>query len=1058
MLTRIRNAGVGGNAARRVRLLAGYTGARMAHAAALNSTTGAGGAARAAGAGRRAHSDVHVWALRQQSGIHRGGQCILKQDREPDQSDDKKVPPRAEEGRDEEAVRDEEAERQPREEQANRSSEASSSRGSGGSASSAGGGGRSNPPSEGEVPRKYEELMVLPMSNRPLFPGYYKSVTVYDPAVIEAICGLLRRNIPYLGAFLLKDRSMDKDSIDSIEEVHRVGVFAQITSVHHGVDVDGRKAMSMVLYPHRRVQLDELVSTPKLVAEAKEKATDDGLVQAKKEKFRDMSEGGEEEENPTEFLLETGVTVGNFSDHLDLPVDHSSVMLNALTSETLNTFKHLSSINATVKQQLIALSSITTSLKPNIFESPSLLADFAAAISVGDPNELQDVLETRDVEQRLEKALVFIKKEVYVAELQQKIEKETDAKVQKRYKDQVLTEQMRGIKKEMGVEDAKDKAIATFRERAEKLKFPEHVKKIFDEELARLSGLESAMSEYSVTKNYLDWITSLPWGIASTDQYSILSARKVLDNDHYGMQDVKDRILEFIAVGKLKGQIDGKIICLVGPPGVGKTSIGQSISRALNRTFFRFSVGGMSDVSEIKGHRRTYIGALPGRLIHALKRCQTENPLILIDEIDKLGRTGHQGDPASALLELLDPEQNKTFLDTYLDFPVDMSKVLFVCTANTLDTIPRPLLDRMEVIELSGYVADEKVKIAERHLIPAAKKSTGLGSANINLTSDSIVALLKNYCRESGVRSLKKHIEKIYRKAALKIVQQLSIDDTPKSAPAETNIEPENGKPDASAKPLTNNLPAPEPLNIPDSVKIDITPETLVEYLGPPVFTADRIYEKTPAGVVMGLAYTYLGGCTMYVESVLGQPLSKDSNPSLEHTGQLGDVMKESSRLAYSFSKMFMSRRFPNNRFFEKAAIHLHCPEGATPKDGPSAGITMASSLLSLAMNKPLDPTIAMTGELTLTGKVLRIGGIKEKTVAAKRSGAKTIIFPKDNMADWEDLPAHVKEGLIPVAAEWYDDVFNVLFGSVTEEEGNNVWKDQFDLIERSKATASSSN
>jgi Lon-like ATP-dependent protease len=407
---------------------------------------------------------------------------------------------------------------------------------------------------------------------------------------------------------------------------------------------------------------------------------------------------------------------------------------------------------------------------------------------------------------------------------------------------------------------------------------------------------------------------------------------------------VKDRILEFIAVGKLRGTVEGKILCLVGPPGVGKTSIGKSIARALNRQYYRFSVGGLTDVAEIKGHRRTYVGALPGRIIQALKKCQTENPLILIDEVDKIGR-GHQGDPSSALLELLDPEQNNSFLDHYMDVPVDLSKVLFVCTANVTDTIPRPLLDRMELIELSGYVADEKMAIAERYLAPAARELTGLKDVDVTLQKDAIEELIKSYARESGVRNLKKQIEKVYRKAAFKIVQDLgeevlgedkALTDEGKAAQEESKKETEDTDPkDPPTDPEKATTETPRlALRVPENVHLSIGKDSLTDYLGPPVFTADRLYDVFPPGVTMGLAWTSMGGAALYVESILENALTAESRPGINITGNLQPVMKESTQIAYSFAKSVLAKQFPENKFFEKAKLHMHCPEGAVPKDG----------------------------------------------------------------------------------------------------------------------------
>ncbi|KAI7547269.1 ATP-dependent protease La, partial [Hortaea werneckii] len=631
--------------------------------------------------------------------------------------------------------------------------------------------------------------------------------------------------------------------------------------------------------------------------------------------------------------------------------------------------------------------------------------------------------------------------------------KDVESKIQKRQREYWLMEQMKGIRRELGLEtDGKDKLVESFKEKANKLAMPEQVKKVFDEEVNKLAHLEPAASEFNVTRNYLDWLTQIPWGQRSAENFGIQNARTVLDEDHHGLKDVKDRILEFIAVGKLRGTVEGKILCMVGPPGVGKTSIGKSIARALNRQYYRFSVGGLTDVAEIKGHRRTYVGALPGRIIQALKKCQTENPLVLIDEVDKIGR-GVQGDPSSALLELLDPEQNSSFLDHYMDVPVDLSKVLFVCTANMTDTIPRPLLDRMEMIELSGYVSDEKMAIADRYLAPQAKEMSGLKDVDVNLDKEAIMELINKYCRESGVRNLKKQIEKVYRKSALNIIQDLGEDvlsedkaltEEGKEAQEEAkkdDTEVKDTPPEEQMDRETTEKPRVA-MKVPDSVHVQVTRENLKDYVGPPIFTADRLYETTPPGVTMGLAWTSMGGAALYVESILENALSYSSRPGLERTGNLKAVMKESTQIAYSFAKGLMAMRYPGNKFFEKARIHLHCPEGAVQKDGPSAGITMATSLLSLALDKPLNPTIAMTGELTVTGKVLRIGGLREKTVAARRAGATMIIFPKDNLSDWLELPENIKEGIEGKPVDWYQDVFSLVFPNVDEAEANNRWRE----------------
>lgn len=955
-----------------------------------------------------------------------------------------------------------------------------SSAASGGGDQSGGDGGRKGRKSSNEralqkptVPEVYPQVMAIPIAKRPLFPGFYKAVTIRDPNVAAAIQEMIKRGQPYIGAFLFKDENVDRDTIESMDDVHDVGVFAQITSafpVHGEPD-----ALTAVLYPHRRIRMSTLVTPERSPAKKDEpqptgpeiipdiiptKAEKDEETTTKKgdavasfEETPAESKPGDDTTasyEPTAFLRKYPVSLVNVENLTEEPHDPKSPIIRAVTNEIVNVFKEVASLNSLFRDQISTFSMSQSA--GNVMQEPAKLADFAAAVSTGEIAELQDVLETLNIEERLQKALVVLKKELMNAQLQSKISKDVESKIQKRQREYWLMEQMKGIKRELGIEsDGKDKLVEKFKSKASELAMPEAVKKVFDEELNKLSHLEPAASEFNVTRNYLDWLTQIPWGQRSAENFGIKHAMTVLDEDHYGLKDVKDRILEFIAVGKLRGTVEGKILCFVGPPGVGKTSIGKSIARALNRQYYRFSVGGLTDVAEIKGHRRTYVGALPGRIIQALKKCQTENPLILIDEIDKIGR-GHQGDPASALLELLDPEQNNSFLDHYMDVPVDLSKVLFVCTANMTDTIPRPLLDRMEMIELSGYVADEKMAIARRYLGPAAKELAGLKDVDVDLSKEAIEELIKSYCRESGVRNLKKQIEKVYRKSALKIVQELGETALPE---AEALTEEGKAALEASNRDKTDVTETSDnvehertevprvSLEVPDSVHVTIGKENLKDYVGPPVFTSDRLYDITPPGVAMGLAWTQMGGAALYVESILESALTHDSRPGLATTGNLKAVMKESTTIAYSFAKSLMAKNFPENHFFDKAKLHLHCPEGAVQKDGPSAGITMATSLLSLALNKPLDPTIAMTGELTVTGKVLRIGGLREKTVAARRAGSKTIIFPNDNMSDWLELPDNIKDGIEGHPAKWYSDVFDLVFPNLDKEEASNIWKEQ---------------
>lgn len=605
---------------------------------------------------------------------------------------------------------------------------------------------------------------------------------------------------------------------------------------------------------------------------------------------------------------------------------------------------------------------------------PGPLTDFAAAITSASGQELQDVLDTLPLLKRMQKVLPLLRKEVEVARLQGEISDEVNQKIQKRQREFFLREQLQIIQRELGIsKDDKTAEADEFKVRLKDKVLPEAVQKRLDEEFKKFSVLESGSAEYTVTRNYLDWITCLPWGVTSTDNLDLKRARITLDKDHDGLDDVKDHIVEFMAEGQFKGDVGGSIILLVGPPGVGKTSIGRSIAETLDRKFYRFSLGGMRDEAEIKGHRRTYIGAMPGRLIQALKECETENPVILLDEIDKLG-SSFQGDPASALLEVLDPEQNVNFLDHYLDVRVDLSKVLFLCTANQLDTIPAPLLDRMEVIRLAGYITEEKLAIAKNHLWPKLLKRAKLKKKQLNISDAALRSLIEGYAREAGVRKLEKMLHRILRKAAVELLAE----------------------------------------DAPSSIKVGV--KNLQDYAGMPIFRSEQLMKGV--GVVTGLAWTAMGGVTLPVEATKVHSLTR----GLKLTGKLGDVMKESAEIAYSYIMSHLKAYGADPDFYNEAFIHLHVPEGATPKDGPSAGITMATALLSLALNsKPAK--IAMTGELSLTGQVLAVGGIREKVVAAKRSNISSLILPEANRRDYDELPEYLRDGMTVSFAEHFKDV-----------------------------------
>ena len=610
---------------------------------------------------------------------------------------------------------------------------------------------------------------------------------------------------------------------------------------------------------------------------------------------------------------------------------------------------------------------------------PSPLTDFAAALTSANGSELQTILETVPLKPRMEKVLTLVKKELEVARLQSQISEEVNEKVSQHQRDFFLREQLKIIQRELGLsKDDKTAEAEEFRERMSALSPPESVQKRFDDELQKLSVLETGSPEYGVTRNYLDWLTSVPWGQYSNDNLDLQHAREILEAHHSGLDDVKDRIVEFLAVGALRGEVKGSIILLVGPPGVGKTSIGKSVADALDRKFYRFSLGGMRDEAEIKGHRRTYIGAMPGKLVQALKEAGTANPVIMLDEVDKLGQS-FQGDPASALLEVLDPEQNQDFLDHYLDERLDLSHALFICTANTLDSIPGPLLDRMEIIRLSGYITEEKVQIARQHLWPRALERAGVKASQLRISDSALRQIVEGYAREAGVRNLEKQLNKIIRKAAVKLL--------------------------AGDK------------------KLSISGKNLADFLGQPYFQTEKT--QRGVGVVTGLAWTAMGGATLSVEA--SQVHSKQRGFKL--TGQLGDVMKESAEIAYSYVASHLKDYGLSEERLDEAFLHLHVPEGATPKDGPSAGITMASALLSLLLKKRLPRKVAMTGELTLTGQVLAVGGIREKVIAARRVGIREVILPEACQRDFDELPEYLKDGLTVHFAKQYNDVFEILWG-----------------------------
>ena len=649
--------------------------------------------------------------------------------------------------------------------------------------------------------------------------------------------------------------------------------------------------------------------------------------------------------------------------------------LKAYTLSIISSVKELLTLSPLFGEQLKLL---VTHLD---FESPGLIMDLITAMSNADAEKVQEVLENFDLLLRGKKVMALLKNEIELQRLQVQIKSQIDEKISSHQKEFFLREQLKVIKKELGIEkDDKASDIESFQSKIDQLGLSEEARSVAVSELQKMSTLDPSSAEYNVVRSYLGWLTDLPWSVTTEDHLDLDQAKTVLDASHYGLDDVKDRILEFIATLKKRGKLVGSILCLVGPPGVGKTSIGKSIAEALGRKFYRFSVGGMRDEAEIKGHRRTYIGAMPGKFIQSLKRTASSNPVILLDEIDKL-TTSYQGDPASALLEVLDPEQNQEFLDHYLDVRFDLSKVLFITTANSLDTIPAPLLDRMEVIKLSGYILEEKMAIARTHLIPHQLKEHGLQASDMKIADRTLHQLIDQYAREAGVRNLENQIRKICRKV------------TRRHAQGET-------------------------------ASLTITPDVLKDFLGLPPFTGEELYNNGVPGTVLGLAWTSMGGATLYIEAVA----VPSTTGGFKTTGQLGGVMGESAQIAYSYVRYLASKIPSANEFFDKNAIHLHVPAGATPKDGPSAGVTMALALFSLATGKAVKHPLAMTGELTITGKVLPIGGVREKVIAAKRVKVRELILPKDNQRDFEKLPAYIQDGITVHFADTFSDVLQVAY------------------------------
>jgi ATP-dependent Lon protease len=611
-------------------------------------------------------------------------------------------------------------------------------------------------------------------------------------------------------------------------------------------------------------------------------------------------------------------------------------------------------------------------------DDPSTLSYLVASTLRLKTEEKQRLLELADVEERLRELSRVLSRELEVFELGTKIQSQVQSEMEKGQREFFLRQQMKAIQEELGEGDPEQAELRELRERVESAELPDDVRKAVDRELARLERLPTAAAEYGVIRTYVDWILSLPWAQFTEDNLDLEHARGILDEDHYDLENVKDRIIEYLAVAKLRNDVSGSILCFVGPPGVGKTSLGHSIARALERKFTRISVGGVRDEAEIRGHRRTYIGAMPGTIIRALRDAESRNPVFLIDEIDKMG-ADFRGDPASAMLEVLDPEQHSGFRDHYLDLPFDLSKILFICTANQVETIPPPLLDRMDVIHLSGYTEDEKLGIARKYLVPKQLEAHGLADGQATFTEGALRTVIREYTREAGVRNLERQIAALCRKAARRVAEG--------KAKGTTRVDERRAR----------------------------------SWLGPRRFAGELRKRTADPGVATGLAVTAIGGDVLFIEAT-----AYPGRGRLKVTGQLGEVMQESAQAALSWVRSHSPSLGLDPEWFADHDIHVHVPAGAVPKDGPSAGITMVTAIVSLVSGRPVSEDVAMTGEVTLTGQVLGIGGVREKVLAAQRAGVGTVVLPRENEPDLEELPAETRKELEFVLTDHVDEVLAV--------------------------------
>lgn len=779
-----------------------------------------------------------------------------------------------------------------------------------------------------------QHVVVLGTKTVSVFPGMMVPVILTDEYQIEMVETATRQTHGVLGLFARKENTTKESAALRAEDLYDIGVSAKIIKKMNLPD----GGINIIIQGGRRIKIREwLRQEPPLICSV-------------------------------DYLQETPLDTGLENE--------------AMVRAVIATVREISEVNPLFTEEM-KLAMVNS-------PSPSVMADLVSFALHLEKDDAQKILEEVDVRARLDKVLGHLRREKELSDLQQKIQKEVNTKISESQREFFLREELKAIKKELGLEqEDKDIDGEKFKKLLKEVKLSEEARKVAQEEVDKLALIPEASPEYALIRNYIDTLLALPWGVMTEDNLDLDHARDVLDEHHHGIEKVKERVLEFLAVRKLNPAFHSSIICLLGPPGVGKTSLGKAIAESLGRKFTRFSVGGLRDEAEIKGHRRTYIGAMPGKIIQNLKRCGSSNPVMMLDEVDKLA-SNMMGDPSSALLEVLDPEQNASFLDHYLDVPFDLSKVLFIATANSLDDMHPALVDRMEIIECTGYTTEEKVAIGRFHLVPKQLQKHGLSRKDITFNIQQLRHIATDYAREAGVRQMERLIGTICRKVAKQKV--------------------EKGK---------------------RFKGISVSAKHLAEYLGTAYFKDEPLLAKPQPGVAVGLAWTAFGGDVLTIEAI-GIPIDGEKGGGgLKLTGKMGDVMLESANIAFSYVKTVVGHYGIDFSKLMKSEYHLHIPAGATPKDGPSAGITMACAMLSLFSHLKVEEKLAMTGELTLTGRVLPVGGIKEKLIAAHRNGIRTVLLPKPNVDDLKDVPENVKKSIRVIPIETFDEVIRYAFPSL---------------------------